>query len=137
MKLRLSDRITDLEKKNIDNNLLKYNLEHIEEKERKDLGIFFENAAGEMQAGLLAETRGKWLLISTLWVNDSLRGKGVGKDLLLKAEAVAKERGVCHVFLDTFDFQAPGFYTKMGYREVLTLHEYPVTGKRHYYIKDI
>ena len=37
-----------------------------------------------------------------------------------------------YVFVDTFDFQAPEFYLKHGYKQVFELSEYPKTGKRHY-----
>ena len=53
------------------------------------------------------------------------------------AELDAKRRGCKYAFLDTFSFQAPGFYKNHGYGEVFTLEAYPYTGKRHYYTKEI
>lgn len=47
------------------------------------------------------------------------------------------ERGAKYAFVDTFDFQAPGFYKKLGYREVFALTEYPYTGSRTYYTKEL
>lgn len=47
---------------------------------------------------------------------------------LKKAEETAKERGCKYAFLDTFSFQAPMYYEKYGYKEVLALEEYPVAG---------
>ena len=38
---------------------------------------------------------------------------------------------------NTFDFQAPEFYLKHGYEQVFELSEYPKTGKRHYYKKEL
>ena len=35
------------------------------------------------------------------------------------------------------DFQAPEFYVKHGYKQVFELSEYPKTGKRHYYKKEL
>ena len=37
----------------------------------------------------------------------------------------------------TCDFQAPEFYVKHGYKQVFELSEYPKTGKRHYYKKEL
>ena len=34
-------------------------------------------------------------------------------------------------------FQAPDFYKRHGYKEVFTLQDYPYTGKRFYYQKDL
>lgn len=52
-----------------------------------------------------------------------------------RTETTVKERGCKYVFLYTFDFQAPEFYKKHGYKEVFTLNEYPCTGKRYYLTK--
>ena len=41
------------------------------------------------------------------------------------AEAEARKRGVRNVFLDSFSFQAPKFYAKLGYREYGRLKEFP------------
>jgi len=65
----------------------------------------------------------------------ALRSRGIGSELLRRAEEEAVSRGCDRVFLNTFDFQAPGFYRRHGYEEVFTLENYPLTGKRHYYIK--
>lgn len=54
-----------------------------------------------------------------------------------QAEATAKERGCKYSFLDTFSFQAPLFYKKHGYKEVFTLENYPITGKRYYFTKNL
>ena len=70
-----------------------------------------------------------------LFVEESLRGQGVGSRLLSAAETEAKKRGCKYAFVDTFSFQAPEFYRKSGYREVFALTEYPYTGARYYYTK--
>ena len=42
-----------------------------------------------------------------------------------------------YAFVDTFSFQAPGFYKKLGYKEVFTLTEYPYPGSRTYFTKEL
>lgn len=54
-----------------------------------------------------------------------------------KLKAEAKLRGCKYVFLNTFSFQADGFYLKLGCQKIFALDEYPVTGKRHYFIKKL
>lgn len=99
--------------------------------------MFFEDASGKKLAGLTGETFGNWLCIQFLFVSETLRGAGVGSRLLEAAENEAVRRGCKYAFVNTFSFQAPEFYIKHGYREVFTLEEYPYTGKRHYYTKEL
>ena len=66
-------------------------------------------------AGLAGETYAGWLFIRYLWVGDALRGKGIGRELMAAAEARAVERGCWGAWVDTYSFQAPGFYRKLGY----------------------
>ena len=47
------------------------------------------------------------------------------------AEAVARERGCIGARLDTYSFQARGFYEKRGYRVVGTIEDCPPGHARH------
>jgi GNAT superfamily N-acetyltransferase len=82
-------------------------------------------------AGLAGETYSGWLFIRYLWVSDLLRGKGIGRKLMADAEARALERGCRSAWVDTFSFQAPGFYPKLGY-EVFGELDYPPRHKRFF-----
>jgi GNAT superfamily N-acetyltransferase len=66
-------------------------------------------------AGLAGETYAGWLFVRYLWVSEQLRGQGVGRRLMEAAELRARERGCHGAWLDTFSFQAPGFYRKLGF----------------------
>lgn len=135
MKFRITDEIEEKDKETIFQGLLKYNLERIEDKNPKDLGIYLEDETGKKIGGLIGDTHGNWLSIKFLWVSEELRGQNIGSRILNQAEKIAKERGCKYVFLDTFSFQAPEFYKKHGYKEVFKLEEYPLTGKRYYFTK--
>jgi GNAT superfamily N-acetyltransferase len=80
---------------------------------------------GKIVAGLAAETFFGWMFVSLLWVSERYRGKGFGVSLIQAAEAEARNRGVRNVYLDSFSFQAPPFYAKLGYREFGRLKEFP------------
>ena len=75
--------------------------------------------------GLLGRTAYGWLRIDTIWVHESLRGRGYGSDLLINAEQIATDRGCHAVHLDTHGFQSPGFYTAHGYEVFGELARYP------------
>jgi ribosomal protein S18 acetylase RimI-like enzyme len=135
MNFEITDCIKEQDQQTIFQGLLEYNLARIEDKNKKDLGVYIHNEDGKMCAGLIGETHGNWLFVKYLWVSEELRGQNIGSQILQKAEDIAKERGCQYAFLDTFSFQAPLFYKKHGYEEVFTLEEYPVTGKRYYFTK--
>ena len=114
-----------------------YNRSKREAAKSKSLSLYVEDDSGELLAGLVAETFGNWLEIEYLFVKEELRGQGIGSQLLQRAESEAKKRNCRYVFVNTYQFQAPAFYQKHGYQEVFTLKDYPCTGQRHYYQKDL
>ncbi len=85
---------------------------------------------GKIVGGLAGETFWGWMFVSLLWVSDACRGHGYGSAMMDAAEKEARSRGVRNVYLDTFSFQAPGFYTKLGYREFARLDEFPAGHRR-------
>ena len=137
MKFKITDEIKEADQAAIFQGLLEYNLARLEDKNPQDLGIYLEDESGKKVAGLIGNTHGNWLTVKFLWVSEELRGQNIGSNILRQAEETAKERGCHSVFLDTFSFQAPEFYKKHGYQEVFALEDYPVTGKRYYFVKHI
>ena len=121
----------------IGNLIRSYNRSKREAAESEPLNLYIEDEQGELMAGLVAETFGNWLEIEYLFVKESLRGQGIGSQLLQRAESEAKKRNCRYVFVNTYQFQAPAFYQKYGYQEVFTLKDYPCTGQRHYYQKEL
>lgn len=114
-----------------------YNRSKRETAESEPLNLYVEDEHGQLLAGLVAETFGNWLEIEYLFVKEGLRGQGIGSQLLQQAESEAKKRNCRYVFVNTYQFQAPAFYQKYGYKEVFTLKDYPYTGQRNYYQKDL
>ena len=114
-----------------------YNRSKREAAECEPLNLYVEDEHGQLLAGLVAETFGNWLEIEYLFVKEGLRGQGIGSQLLQQAESEAKKRNCRFAFVNTYQFQAPAFYQKHGYQEVFTMKDYPYTGQRHYYQKDL
>ena len=114
-----------------------YNRSKRETAESEPLNLYVEDEHGQLLAGLVAETFGNWLEIEYLFVKDDLRGQGIGSQLLQQAESEAKKRNCRFAFVNTYQFQAPAFYQKYGYKEVFTMKDYPYTGQRHYYQKEL
>ena len=114
-----------------------YNRSKREAAESEPLNLYVEDDSGQLMAGLVAETFGNWLEIEYLFVKEDLRGQGIGSQLLQQAESEAKKRNCRFAFVNTYQFQAPAFYQKYGYKEVFTMKDYPYTGQRHYYQKEL
>ena len=136
MQVRLEN--TESQKSQIIGDLIRsYNRSKREVAESEPLNLYVEDEHGEIMAGLVAETFGNWLEVEYLFVKEDLRGQGIGSQLLHQAESEAKKRNCRFAFVNTYQFQAPAFYQKHGYKEVFTLKDYPYTGQRHYYQKDL
>src|SRR5215471_1971064 len=78
----------------------------------RPMAIFLREG-NRIAAGLAGDTYCGWLFVKYLWVSDGLRGRGVGRELMARAEALALARGCHSAWLDTFSFQARGFYQKL------------------------
>lgn len=90
---------------------------------------------GVVQAGVRFVLAFEWLFVNWLWVADVYRKHGVGSKLMLDAEAAARAQGCRAAYLDTFTFQAPKFYERLGYREFGRLNDFPPGHSRIWFSK--
>jgi GNAT superfamily N-acetyltransferase len=89
-------------------------------------------ATGQTLGGLTGASFHGWLFIELLWLPEPLRRAGLGARLMRQAEAEATRRGCLGVWLDTYSFQARGFYEKLGYTLFGTLDDAPPGHQRFY-----
>jgi len=75
--------------------------------------------------GLIGRTNWEWLYTETLAVATHLRSRGYGRQLMQTAEAIARTRNCVRAWVDTYSFQSPGFYERLGYRIFGALPSYP------------
>jgi GNAT superfamily N-acetyltransferase len=92
---------------------------------------------GELIGGLSGYSLYGWLCVEVLWVAEPERRQGLGRALMSEVEALALKRRCAGIYLDTFDFQAPGFYEKLGYRKYGQLSNWPGGHQRLCYCKMI
>ncbi|ABC28249.1 Histone acetyltransferase HPA2/related acetyltransferase [Hahella chejuensis KCTC 2396] len=138
MNFVLTDSPTQEDIDVIHNGLIAYNLNYMDIREMKDLAVFYSDDQGVRLAGVVGETLGNWLKVKYLWVSEALRGKGIGGELLARAEAEAIKRGCRYAVLDTFSFQALPFYEKKGYMLQFTLESYPKHNQaKHFLTKEL
>jgi len=63
-------------------------------------------------------------------VSDRVRGSSYGTRLMEHIEREAIARGCTDAYLDTFSFQAPEFYKRLGYEVFGELEDFPVGHSR-------
>jgi GNAT superfamily N-acetyltransferase len=89
---------------------------------------------GEVLGGLWGETIYSHLHVDLLFVPEELRGTGIGRRLMGDAETEAIRRGCRGAWLDTFSFQARGFYERLGYAVFGTIDDCP-PGHHRFFLK--
>jgi GNAT superfamily N-acetyltransferase len=119
------------------NGLIRYN--------RKTAGPFrytrivlsARDGKGRLLGGLILQSYWKESYVELLWLSDKARGRGTGRRLIEEAERRARRRGSVLMHLDTYSFQAPGFYEKLGFRRFGSLRGSPRGASRHWYVKQL
>ena len=89
-----------------------------------DLAIFVREE-GEVVAGISGWTWGDCCELQSLWVQPSLRGRGLGSKLIAAAEAEAAARGCVQTVHFTYEFPARTLYERNGYRLVARVKDFP------------
>lgn len=97
--------------------------------------LLVRDDSNEILGGLYGRVFYRWLFIELLAVPEQARGQGFGSKLMQMAEELAREKECVGIWLDTFDFQAPEFYKKLGYSELGQIADYPPGHKRLFFQK--
>jgi GNAT superfamily N-acetyltransferase len=99
------------------------------------LALALRTDAGVIVGGLIGELQWGWLRIDILAVAEEYRGGGWGRRLVEVAERAAVAAGCHSSWVDTFSFQSPGFYRRLGYRPFGELPDYPAGQTRYFLAK--
>jgi GNAT superfamily N-acetyltransferase len=110
--------------------------EDVGARDYRPITLALRGADGSLAGGLYGATMWTWLMIDGLWIAEELRGRGLGRRLLLSAESTAVERGCRGSWLGTFDFQAREFYERSGYTVFAELPGFP-PGHTHYHLQKV
>lgn len=92
---------------------------------------------GRVLGGAYGDTHYGWLYLKALWVHEQVRGEGWGSRLIELFEAEGFARGCHGAWVDTYGFQAPNFYERVGYREFGRLEDFPPGSARHFFWKSL
>lgn len=135
LRIELSQTPTPEDREAILAPLRAYNVAQAGDGQAQPLALLIRDDQSEVVGGLYGRFFYQWLFIELLSVPEQARGQGVGSTLMRMAEDLAREKACVGIWLDTFDFQAPGFYEKLGYSELGQIVDYPPGHKRFFFQK--
>lgn len=116
----------------IHSRLVEHNLGFISDDEQ--FGYAVKDDQGQIGGGIVATRNHQCMTVDYLWVAPSRRGCGIGSSLVAAVERDARQAGCTVVWLNTFGFQAPRFYARLGYELFGTLDNC-MNGHSQYFFK--
>jgi GNAT superfamily N-acetyltransferase len=90
-----------------------------------EISLVLKGPEGIVVGGITASTVLRVMHLEALWVAKEHRKQGHGSRLVLQAERIGFERGCIASQTQSFSFQAPGFYQKIGYQVLGIYDGYP------------
>lgn len=69
----------------------------------------------KLVGGAIGVIKYNWYFLDLLYVDENYRGQDIGTNLIKQIESFAKKENLTGVRMETWNFQARGFYEKMGY----------------------
>jgi len=104
--------------------------------EKRKVHLRAVDGEGNIIGGLVGAHLQGWFYVKLLAVAPEARGSGIGARLLARAEVIARDEGSAGIYLDTFEFQAPRFYKREGYREIGRLPKIGAAPQRIWFAKE-
>ena len=142
MKIR-SPRIVE-EKRNaravavrIRKGLIEYNTAKAGKPDYRRLVLSARDAKGRIVGGLTGDLYWNALYVELLWLEEGARNSGLGAGLMREAEKRARRARKELIFLNTYSFQAPGFYRRLGFRSFGRIPDYPRGASRIFFVKSL
>ena len=87
--------------------------------------------------GVLGEAYWGWVNFTAVWVHPDHRRRGLATRMLREAEAEVIRMGYSQAYLDTFSFQSPDLYLRLGYEIFGQLNDFPAGYKRLFMRKSL
>ena len=97
------------------------------------VAVFLRDTNQTIVGGVYGELGLDWLYIDLLWVADSHKKQGYGRQLMHSIEQYSLEQGTSNIHLATTSFQSLPFYYHVGYRLFGLIEDRP-PGHNYYYL---
>jgi GNAT superfamily N-acetyltransferase len=95
--------------------LIAFNRAVVGRPEPRAICVTLREEDGRLRGGIEAILHFDVLYIDKFWIDEDLRGRKLGAQMIAAAEREARGRGANVAYLDTFSWQARPFYEKQGY----------------------
>ena len=92
---------------------------------------------GRVVAGASGSIWGGGCQVHAVWVDESLRHRGLGWALMTEVEHEARRRGCRLVMGLTYDVLTGDYYDRLGFRTVGTIENCPTGTSTRWYCKDL
>ena len=117
--------------------MLAYHASHGHPRKTDIYSIFIKDDNNKPIAGVIVSFLWNGMHIDSLWVEESQRNKGLGRKLMELTEAEGVKRGSSVAYTDTFTWQAPEFYKKLGYVQYGVIDNFPEGNSLYYFSKKL
>jgi ribosomal protein S18 acetylase RimI-like enzyme len=115
--------------------LIEYNSAKVGKPNYKRLVLSARDKKGRIVGGLTGDLYWNALYVELLWLEERARKSGLGAGLMREAERRARRARKELIFLNTYSFQAPGFYRRLGFRSFGRIVNYPRGASRIFFVK--
>lgn len=123
---------TDADREAVLAPLRAFNISQAGDPRIRPVAVLLKDDSGATVGGLWGRIGYDWLFVELLAVPEEARGGGHGRALMSEAERIARKAGCVGIWLDTYEFQARGFYEKLGFTLFGTIEDYPVGHSRFF-----
>jgi GNAT superfamily N-acetyltransferase len=103
--------------------------------DEQEFAIFARDDDGRVVAGISAIVWGGYCELQAMWVEESLRSRGLAFALIAGAEDEARRRGCALVVLHAYDLLTRGLYERLGYETVGVIENCPAGSAARWYRK--
>jgi GNAT superfamily N-acetyltransferase len=132
LRITIPDTPSEADREAVIAPLREYNVSQAGDPDIKSVAILLTDDDGRSVGGLWGRIAYTWLFVELLAVPEKWRGQSYGTALMQEAERIAHAEHCMGIWLDTFDFQARGFYEKLGFEIFGTLDDIPLGHCRYF-----
>ncbi|MHA6299412.1 GNAT family N-acetyltransferase [Devosia sp. CAU 1758] len=101
----------------------------------RDYGFMLRDDSGAIVGGMTGYVLYDWMFVQFLSVAEQLRGQGLGEKLIDAGTQWGRKQGLRGMWLDTFAFQSPDFYRKLGFSQFGAIEDHPTGSRRIFFQK--